>query len=337
MDMALIKAIREIHRSDSLDGLKAAFVEHVPTALEAEAFGLYLLDPRLGAPGRFVGNAPEGFLREYETDLRSRDPILQFVTRERDVIDGATLLGGRAWRGHPLRAWLHHWGLQHSLQGPLVLCGRIAGTVNFARGNSCGAFTARSRWLARVICDEVGAALGRLLEREQTIEQLNLFRACFNTVPVPLVISDAAGRICELNERARSQTGHDDSQPHLSAVLHRLNDTITDLADSSAETVAVGTDNGGMLVSVRLPGFEELFLSSWQSGEEAASHPLDDLPARSRAVAELLIQGRQNKWIAWRLGISQETVKDHVKRIYHRLGISSRTQLVKLALSSRRH
>lgn len=337
MDTALIRAIREIHRSDSLDGLKAAFIEHVPTAIEAEAFGLYLLDPRLGTSGGFVGNAPEGFLREYETDLRSLDPILQFVTRERDVIDGATLLGGRAWRWHPLRAWLHNWGLQHSLQGPLVLCGQVAGTVNFARGTACGAFTARSRWLARVICDEVGAAFARLLEREETIEQLNLFKACFDTVPVPLVISDAAGQIRALNGDARSRTGIDESAPQAIDVLHRLRDTVACLADSAADSLAVTARTGEILVSVRLPGFDQLFLSSWQQGADTDHHPLAELPARSRVVAELLIQGRQNKWIAWKLGISQETVKDHVKRIYRRLGISNRTQLLKLALSGPRH
>lgn len=332
-----MKTIVEIHRSDSLDGLKAAFLQHVPAALEAEAFGLYLLHPRLKHSGQFIGNAPRAFLQEYESQLRPLDPILEFVKRERGVIDGATLLGSRGWRAHPLRAWMRNWGWQHSLQGPLVLRGEVAGTLNFARGTACGGFTARSRWLARVICDEVSAALGRLLEREETIEQLNLFRACFNTVPVPLVISDAAGRICELNEHARSHAARDGTHRRLRAVMHQLNDTVTDLADSSDESVAVSTDSGEMLVSVRLPGFDQLFLSSWQSDGDVAGHPLDDLPARSRAVAELLIQGRQNKWIAWQLGISQETVKDHVKRIYRRLGISSRTQLVKLALSNRRH
>jgi DNA-binding CsgD family transcriptional regulator len=49
-----------------------------------------------------------------------------------------------------------------------------------------------------------------------------------------------------------------------------------------------------------------------------------------------LIQGRQNKWIAWKLGISGDTVKYHVRRVYGLLGVSSRVELMRVALRDAR-
>jgi DNA-binding NarL/FixJ family response regulator len=49
-------------------------------------------------------------------------------------------------------------------------------------------------------------------------------------------------------------------------------------------------------------------------------------------VLSLLLQGKPNKEIARRLGLSVETVKDHVQAVLRALGVNSRTQAV-LAVS----
>jgi DNA-binding NarL/FixJ family response regulator len=49
-------------------------------------------------------------------------------------------------------------------------------------------------------------------------------------------------------------------------------------------------------------------------------------------VLALLLQGNPNKLIARELGLSVETVKDHVAAVLRALGVSSRTQAV-LAVS----
>ena len=85
-------------------------------------------------------------------------------------------------------------------------------------------------------------------------------------------------------------------------------------------------------------------MSAWTSscprGTSARAPPdglLEALPARSREVADLLIQGKQNKWIAWKLGISRDTVKYHVRRVYSLLGVSSRVELLRLAIRNQDH
>lgn len=49
---------------------------------------------------------------------------------------------------------------------------------------------------------------------------------------------------------------------------------------------------------------------------------------RQTEVLTLLLQGKPNKDIARRLGLSVETIKDHVQAVLRALGVSSRTQAV---------
>lgn len=60
--------------------------------------------------------------------------------------------------------------------------------------------------------------------------------------------------------------------------------------------------------------------------ERAQRRPLDDLTQRERDVLALVGQGMQNKQIAWRLGITEKTVKAHLGSIFDRLGVQDRTQ-----------
>jgi len=53
-----------------------------------------------------------------------------------------------------------------------------------------------------------------------------------------------------------------------------------------------------------------------------------DLTAREREVLALLGEGKPNKEIAAALGISEVTVKLHVRGLFHKLGASNRTQAV---------
>jgi NarL family two-component system response regulator YdfI len=55
---------------------------------------------------------------------------------------------------------------------------------------------------------------------------------------------------------------------------------------------------------------------------------LDALTSREREVLELLAEGLSNKEIAWRMKISEHTVKFHVASIFAKLGVSTRTEAV---------
>ena len=63
-------------------------------------------------------------------------------------------------------------------------------------------------------------------------------------------------------------------------------------------------------------------------GGEAASPGLLDVSPREHEVLTLLAQGYRYKEIAERLGINVETVRTHLRRIYEKLHVSSRTEAV---------
>ena len=70
-------------------------------------------------------------------------------------------------------------------------------------------------------------------------------------------------------------------------------------------------------------------------GEDPLEHelsPLDNLTPREREILSLLAEGQSNKVIARNLGISDGTVKLHVKAILRKLNIHSRVEAAVIAV-----
>ncbi|MSU57934.1 MAG: response regulator transcription factor [Pedosphaera sp.] len=64
----------------------------------------------------------------------------------------------------------------------------------------------------------------------------------------------------------------------------------------------------------------------------AAAEPTEHLSEREREVLELLSQGLMYKEIAEKLGISFETVRTYIRRVYEKLHVRTRTEAVAKAL-----
>jgi DNA-binding NarL/FixJ family response regulator len=69
-----------------------------------------------------------------------------------------------------------------------------------------------------------------------------------------------------------------------------------------------------------------------RQGAQVGSDSAVSLSPREMEILELICQGISNKDIAKRLGISYQTVKNHVTAVLHKLGVSDRTQAVLYAL-----
>src|SRR3546814_583945 len=66
---------------------------------------------------------------------------------------------------------------------------------------------------------------------------------------------------------------------------------------------------------------------------DAASPPettevLASLSQREREALGLLCEGASNAQIAWELGISEKTVRNHLSHLYEKIGVHSRTAAI---------
>jgi DNA-binding NarL/FixJ family response regulator len=86
----------------------------------------------------------------------------------------------------------------------------------------------------------------------------------------------------------------------------------------------------------------------WLSAEEAvrltaivkereprAARPVETLTRREKAIISCLVQGWRNREIALHLTISEQTVKNHLRTIYDKVGVSDRLELALYAIHHR--
>lgn len=66
--------------------------------------------------------------------------------------------------------------------------------------------------------------------------------------------------------------------------------------------------------------------------DHAGEAPLGKLTPRERQVLALVVEGHQNKRIAWELGLKEITVKVHLQKVFRKLGVSNHTQAASVAL-----
>jgi DNA-binding NarL/FixJ family response regulator len=58
------------------------------------------------------------------------------------------------------------------------------------------------------------------------------------------------------------------------------------------------------------------------------------LSQRERDIVSAVIKGASNKDIAWQLGLGEQTVKNHLRRIFAKLGVSNRVELAVHAMEN---
>ena len=78
-------------------------------------------------------------------------------------------------------------------------------------------------------------------------------------------------------------------------------------------------ENGCRLVSVRAPGLELKIIANHYK-----------LSPRELQVVELVMRGHSNQVIAEHMGVTTDTVKKHLTRVFDKIGVDSRTHLMSL-------
>ena len=121
-----------------------------------------------------------------------------------------------------------------------------------------------------------------------------------------------------------------DAQPAWSAEVLRLGVRAVLPRDASPAEVLAAVDAASSGLAVVDPHDLEALLSA--SNPTAASAESTVLTPRELEVLRLMAEGAANKNIAWKLGISEHTVKFHVASILAKLNASTRTEAVAIGI-----
>jgi ATP/maltotriose-dependent transcriptional regulator MalT len=127
------------------------------------------------------------------------------------------------------------------------------------------------------------------------------------------------------------------------AVVAFQDDRLAVLAIVIAQVFVEGGAGFGMLLTEARSRMDQLEptnhrpLAFMRSAGNGATQPSssagDAITARERDVLSMIAQGHSNKRIARTLEISPETVKSHVKHIFSKLDVSTRSEAVSQAVS----
>jgi DNA-binding NarL/FixJ family response regulator len=69
-----------------------------------------------------------------------------------------------------------------------------------------------------------------------------------------------------------------------------------------------------------------------EAGPATPPRPVDTLTQREKTIISYLMQGWRNREISTHLAISEQTVKNHLRTIYDKVGVSDRLELVLYAI-----
>jgi DNA-binding NarL/FixJ family response regulator len=114
-------------------------------------------------------------------------------------------------------------------------------------------------------------------------------------------------------------------QPSWAAEAVRLGVRALLPRDASAEEILAAVEAAAAGLAVVSPADLEGLL---RAGPQAATAPEAALTPREMEVLRLMAEGAANKQIAWKLSISEHTVKFHVASIFAKLNAGTRTEAV---------
>jgi two-component system, NarL family, response regulator YdfI len=201
----------------------------------------------------------------------------------------------------------------------------------------------------------VRAGLAALIGADERFEVLGSFATAraaqdegeLAEVRADLIIAELGDSLSdEIVERATTTGGTETDGPAIVALIPDWQQKLVgSLLRSGVSAVLPNTATGKEIVAaveaalaglIVLPRdafeiFEEMQTTQETNHESTALdlEPLTEtLTPRERQVLEMMAEGLGNKEIAWRLQISEHTVKFHVSSILGKLGASSRTEAV---------
>ncbi|MER5184101.1 LuxR C-terminal-related transcriptional regulator [Streptomyces sp. NPDC002896] len=328
-------------RSEVVD----AYLTHVRAVIPASAVGLYRLDEHSRRVLDVHAVTSDQFLDAYEAYGRDDDPILSRVMDEKTALDSSRLPGGQ-WDRSGARQALAVARYEHSLLAPVMSGAVFFGTINFARSASQEPFSHADLTAAQCIAEHVGRGMERSLRFEATAQRTALIENAFDHLDYPVIITDLGGRVLFFNRAARREwpvpLGPDGGLPTADGLARAIMDATAVFARDGKRVVSrtVSTAGGKSVIAktVRLAGGTPAAATVLfeHSGRQSEGRLPDwqVLTNRERDIAQLVSEGLTTKQIAERAFVSENTVKQHLKRIYAKTDVTNRAGLIQLIWAS---
>ncbi|KIQ08026.1 hypothetical protein RU01_21760 [Rhodococcus sp. MEB064] len=337
-------------RAHYLDSLQSALtLQEVTDAfmlvgeqlIPSDGHGLY----RLNASGNRVLTVYPAkrlrFLADYEEYGRADDPVLDFVIENRQPIDSSRLDADTPWDASGARAAMAIDDYRHVLEAPIIVAGTLFGTINFARTGKNVVFTEDDLAAASFICGQLGRAVERAVRFEAMKQRADMFERALDRIPQPVLLTDMSSHVLFRNRAARALETNDAPNPDspvnslLAGAMEALRTKGTLVHTSSARTP--GTGKQLITKSYRLPGSHDAAVTLvFGGGRGEVSLPTwNVLSPREQQIVELVAKGMSTSQIAELSFITTNTVKQHLKRIFAKVDVHSRAELIQLAWAQR--
>lgn len=332
-DRAVEGLVRDLDAALSRDEVRASYLAVAERTVVADGIGFYRLGPTAWAsPQEITANLRADFLAAYEADGRADDPVLRMAVASRAPAH-SRVVERKSWDGCASRHVLGDAGLRHSLQVPVITQGQIVGTLNFARSGP-RAFDDADLVVAGGLATHLSAALERAHRFEQAQSKLAQLEAVLNIERHVSMVSTADGAAIFVSQEAKQLVGAGSSFDSSTQLGRSMARAVRDFAQEGAPegTRCVISSDGGVGLSLQLHRVSDPDLIvcaiTLDGGPDVVLPVLRVLSPREQEIAEMVARGWTSKRIAERAFISENTVKQHLKRIFFKLQISNRAELV---------
>jgi DNA-binding CsgD family transcriptional regulator/PAS domain-containing protein len=293
-----------------------AYLDVVPDLIGARGRGFYRLDSA-GSPSAVAADVSAEFLADYEERGRAGDPVLQFVQSRLRPVDDTRACTVPQWRDSPVHDVLRGAGFYHSMEAPVIVSGEFIGTINFARSRNDRPFHIAEMAMAGQAAEQLGIAVQRALRFERSGARSSLLETVLDRLPQAIVVTGLDGQVIFANQAAG---------PFLEFAAPRL---------AGGQRVVVTSDDSVTVKSVRLPAESGATLTLIYPHGDTDLPIWDILSPREQQIADWVAQGLTTKQISERAVVSQNTVKQHLKRIFAKADVSNRAELVQRVWANR--
>ncbi|MFF5979442.1 LuxR C-terminal-related transcriptional regulator [Streptomyces olindensis] len=329
----------------SLEEVGRAFMATASDLLASDSMGLYRFDDTAPVPVDVLSDAEGAFLHDYEEYGRVDDPVLDFVLDHRRPIDSTRVSAPHRWAESGARAALAEVGLTQSLEAPLIAAGHLMGTINFARADRDRPFATVDLVSARMLSEQLSLAIERALRYEMSDHRSSVLESALDRVPEGVVVSDLDANVVFYNRAARrvmSPTAPSGTAiPRDGALAAVMSDAAAALRAGKrvhSNSVRLADGSGHVVVKSWLHdqrrGVVVTMLNRGEAPVVGTQPALSVLSAREQEIARLVSEGLTSKQIAERTFITENTVKQHLKRIFAKTDVRNRAELVQLIWSS---